>query len=290
MCADVNNVSTSYDAADRGNGLRYASAPVRRERIAEIVRASSYSPAAELSRLLGVSEMTIRRDLRALEARGVVRAVRGGAAAVRESLVGTDFRLRAAREREAKRAIAQAALGLIRADTTIALDAGTTTLELARLVRPPLRLSVVTPSLPAMVMLSDWPGIDLVGLGGVLHTESQAFAGPATLAALRSLRVNQLFLATSAIGHGALWCGNPWDAETKRELATIADEVILLADASKFGATAMTSVGPISVVDRLVVDGAITEEQRAMVAAAGVEVVVADASEAATRQAEEANE
>jgi DeoR/GlpR family transcriptional regulator of sugar metabolism len=126
-----------------------------------------------------------------------------------------------------------------------------------------------------MITLRDRAGIEVVGLGGVLHPESQGFAGPATLAALAKLRVNQAFLATTAIGRGALWCGNAWDAETKRELARIADEVILMADSSKFESTAMSNVIPVSAVDLLVTDDGITDKQRQELETEGVRVIVA---------------
>lgn len=260
---------------DTSGVLRYATAPARRERILELVRSESFSRASELSELLGVSEMTIRRDIQVLADRGLLRPVHGGATRLPDPSLGTDFRLRTVQQPGAKRRIAEAAQTLIKTDTSIALDAGTTTLDLARLLAAPLRLSVVTPSVPAIVALGDRPRIQVIGLGGILHHESQAFAGPATLSAIRSLRVNQLFLATTAIGHGALWCGNPWDAETKRELVAIADEVILLADSSKFHTTAMANVVPLSAVHVLVVDDGITSDQRSEVEAAGVRVLVA---------------
>jgi DeoR/GlpR family transcriptional regulator of sugar metabolism len=261
-----------------GDGLRYSSAPARRQRILEAVRGSSFTPAGELSSLLGVSEMTVRRDIRLLAEQGLVRVVHGGVCPVPEAIaVGTDFRVRAAQRRDAKTRIAAAALELIRSGSSIAIDTGTTAMELARLLTPPRRLSVVTPSLPAMVVLAGRPGIEVVGLGGVLHAESQGFAGPATLAALRSLHVSQAFLATTAISRGALWCGNQWDAETKRELVAIADEVVLLADAAKFSATAMAHIVPLSEVDVLVTDGGISPEDLAGVQAAGVRVIVAPA-------------
>lgn len=260
------------------DGLRYSSAPARRERILELVREASFVSASELGGMLGVSDMTIRRDIRMLADHGLVRAVHGGASRVPDPTGGTDFHLRSMQQRDEKRRIAAAALRFVQPDTTIALDAGTTALELARLLTGPMRLAVVTSSLPAMVILGDRPGIEVVGLGGILHPESQAFAGPATLAALRHLRVNQLFLAASAIGRGALWCGNAWDAETKRGLITIADEVIVLADATKFGVTAMTRVALLSSAQMLIVDDGITDDQRREVEAEGVRVVIAGPS------------
>ena len=242
----------------------------------EAVRGTTFIGAGDLSLLLGVSEMTVRRDIRLLAEQGLVRAVHGGVCPLPTGVsVGTDFRLRATLRRSAKEQIARAALALVRPDTSIALDTGTTVVELATLLTAPRRISVVTPSLPVMLTLADRAGIEVVGLGGVLHPESQGFAGPATLAALRSLHVSQAFIATTAINRGALWCGNQWDAETKRELVSIADEVVLLADSAKFAATAMAHIVALREIDVLVTDDGITPEDLDEVGSAGVRVVVA---------------
>ncbi len=256
-------------------GLRYQSAPERRARILEIVRTMSHRSAAELSDELGVSEMTIRRDIALLAAQGSARAVRGGISRLPNDAMGTDFGVRARQQTSAKRRIAAAAAALVRPDTSIALDAGTTALELARALPMTMRLTVVTPSLPAMLELAGRPELELVGLGGILHPESQAFAGPPTLSALRSLRVQQAFLAASAIRDGEVLCGNLWDSETKRTFLEVAEQVVLLADASKFERSAMTRVGPLSAVDVLIVDDAIRPDDRARVEDAGVTVIVA---------------
>lgn len=259
------------------DGLRYRSAPARRQRILEIVRDASFSSAGELSRLLGVSEMTIRRDIRILDGQGLARAVHGGVSRVPDPAIGTDFRLRSIEHLEEKRQIANAAVRLIHPDTSIALDAGTTCLELARLLSATSRLTVVTPSLPAMTALAERPGIEVVGVGGILHRESQTFAGPAAISGLGGLRVSQLYLAASAVGRGVLWCGNPWDAELKRELVSIADEVIVLVDSSKFSATAMSRIVPLSSVTVLVSDPGLTPAHRSEVEADGVKLILSDA-------------
>jgi DeoR family fructose operon transcriptional repressor len=219
--------------------------------------------------------MTIRRDIARLASEGSARAVRGGISRLPHAVVGTDFAIRAPHRPEAKRRIAAAAAGLLVPGTTVALDVGTTTLELARQLPPALRLSVVTPSLPAMLELATRPEVELVGLGGVLVAESQAFAGPATLAALRDLRVDQAFLGATAVRDGTVLGGNPWDTELKRALLRNADQVVLLADASKFTRGATYRVGALSEVDVLVVDGALGAEERARIEDAGVRLIVA---------------
>ena len=263
--------------------LRYHSAPQRRARILELVRARNHASVAELSEELGVSEMTIRRDIQRLDAEGAARAVRGGISLVPREVgedlrdgTGTDFAIRAHEMVNAKRAIARAALPLLRSDTTIALDAGTTALELAMLLPANLHLSVVTASLPATNVLATRRGVELIGLGGVLHRESQAFAGPQTLNALQQLQIHQTFLAASGIRDGQVLCGNFWDAETKRMLVQNSEEVILLANSSKFDRSAMNRVAAMTAVRVLVVDAAISEQDRAVVEAAGIEVVVAN--------------
>ena len=126
-----------------------------------------------------------------------------------------------------------------------------------------------------MAVLAERPGVELVGVGGVLHRESQAFAGPPTLAALRQLRIHQTFLAASAIRDGQLLCGNLWDTETKRTLMENSEELILLVDSTKFSLTAMNRVGPLSAVHVLVVDGGLREQDKRRLEADGVRVVIA---------------
>jgi DeoR/GlpR family transcriptional regulator of sugar metabolism len=262
-------------------GLRYQSAPERRARILEVLRERSYASAAELSGEFGVSKMTIRRNIQRLASEGAARAVRGGISVVPHDRsggdygsMGTDFSIRTRKMAAAKREIARAALQLIKPESTIALDAGTTTLELARLLPTDMRLRVVTASLPAMVALADRSGIETIGLGGVLRREPQAFAGPPTIAALRELHIHQAFLAASGIRDGQMLCGNLWDSETKRTLVEVSEELILVADSSKFGLSAMTRVGPLSALRTLVVDDGIEEQDRRCVEAAGVSVIV----------------
>jgi len=260
-------------------GLRYRSAPERRARIVELVRSRSHVSAAELSAELGVSEMTVRRDITLLAAGGSVRAVRGGVSRLPHDVVGTDHAVRAAQQPGAKRRIAMEAARLVVADTTVALDVGTTTLELARALPRSIRLSVVTSSLPAMAELATRAEVELIGLGGVLVPESQAFSGPGTVAALRELRVQQAFLGATAMRDGQLLGGNPWDAELKRTLLDVAEQVIVLADATKLRRSALFRVGPLSAADILVTDDAIEPEDRARLEETGLRVIVASTVE-----------
>jgi DeoR family fructose operon transcriptional repressor len=157
-----------------------------------------------------------------------------------------------------KRAIAGLALRFVEPGATIGLDAGTTTLELARLLSGDV--TVVTHSLPAMGALDEHPG--LIGLGGLHHPPTQAFTGPDTVAAIGRLRVHTFFLAASGLNRHGAYCGTPLDAEAKRAFIGIAGRVVLLADASKLRQTAPVPICGYDRVDALVTDDEITDAER----------------------------
>ena len=264
------------DSATPVDRLRYETAPVRRERLLETVRRTGFASAPELAAVLGVSQMTVRRDFRRLAEDGLVRQVHGGVSAISTVAGPIDFRLRATQQQSAKRSIARRAIGLLQAGSVVALDAGTTTMEVALQLPDALRLTVVTHSLAAMPALAARPLLDIIGLGGQLHADTQAFAGPMTIGDIGEIRVNTLLLAITAIRDGAMWCTNSYDAETKRELMRAADRTILLADSSKFSATAVMRVAEVGAVDLLVTDDGIDSATRLSLEALGVVVDIVE--------------
>jgi len=263
---------------DDDEDLRYHAARERRLRLLTAIRQRGFCSSAELSQRLRVSEMTIRRDIRRLAEQGLVRAVHGGASAApapaEAAYAGTDFHVRAQQRAAVKRQLAQHAVRLIEPGAVIGLDAGTTGLELARVLPGDQRLTVVTHSLPVMAALAAQPGLEVIGLGGVFHHQTQSFTGPASLAALEHLRLRRFFLAASGIQGGAVLCANPFDSEVKRALIAIAEEVILVTDSSKFGRTAMTRVASLRQVRTAVVDSGISAEDERALRTMVAEVIV----------------
>lgn len=253
--------------------LRYTSAPERREKLVQYIADQGYCTIAALSEALGVSEMTIRRDVTRLAESGRVRSFRGGVgAAVRQDAVGSDYALRDRKMSTAKRAIAHAAIDLIAPGSAIALDAGTTTSQVAEMMPADRKLQVVTHSLPAVSALVGNPGVEIICLGGILHPESLSFDGPATLAAIEALQIETLFLAASGISERGAFCGNGFDAITKRALIDVATSVVLLADSSKFDITAMVRICGWDVIDSVVIDDGVTADQMRMFEQHGVRV------------------
>jgi DeoR/GlpR family transcriptional regulator of sugar metabolism len=248
---------------ERGGELRYTSAPERREEILRRLRETGYVSAPDLGAELAVSERTIRRDLQKLAELGQAELVYGGALAPGGTTPRAPFGVRSQARAEQKRAIAELALRFVEPGATVGLDAGTTTLGLARLLPADQDVTVVTHSLPAMAVLGERSGTHLIGLGGLHHAPTRAFAGPDTVAAIGRLRLHTFFLAASGLGDAGAYCATPLDAEVKRAFIAVADHVVLLADAAKLRQTAPVPVCGYADVDAFVTDDAITEAERA---------------------------
>ncbi|MFL6055501.1 MAG: DeoR/GlpR family DNA-binding transcription regulator [Actinoallomurus sp.] len=247
--------------------LRYGSAPQRRREILRRMRDAGYVSAPDLSADLSVSDRTIRRDLQKLADMGLVELVYGGALAPGGVRPGSPFGARSQALLDQKRAIAREALRFVEPGDTIALDAGTTTLELARRLPDDGDLTVVTHSLPAMAVLGERPDVTLIGVGGLHHRTTRTFTGPDTIAAIRRLRVRTFFLAASGFNRHGAYCGTPLDGEAKRAFIGIAERVVLLADSSKLRQTAPVAICDHSELDALITDDAVTNADRSRLAA-----------------------
>lgn len=262
--------------AEGDDAFRYTSAPERRQRLVKYITEQGYCTIVELSRVFGVSEMTIRRDVSKLVEHGEVRGFRGGVGSLtRRDQVGSDYRLRDLKMGAAKQAIARAALDLIGVNSIVALDAGTTAAQLAAILPSDRNLCVITHSLPVVSQLAGHPGTEVICLGGTLHPESLSFDGPATLADISNLHVQVFFLAATGLGERGVFCGNGFDAITKRALIDVSERVVLIADSSKFEAQAMVRVCGWEAIDTIVVDSGIGDGLRRLLAQHGVDVIIA---------------
>lgn len=210
---------------------------------------------------LGVSEMTIRRDLDRLEEAGELTKVHGGAVRAGGSLAGRGLEpmsaLKAERDTAEKRAIAAAAARLVEDGMTVAVGAGTTTLELARLLRG-RPIAVVTNSISIFHVLTD-PADDLVAgavqLTGGQRTPSDALVGPVANAMLERVRCDLGFLGTHGIDPTAGFTSpNIGEAETNRRLISSSRSTVMLADHTKFGEIGAHLFAEFSAVEWLITD------------------------------------
>ncbi len=253
--------------------VRYSAAPRRRDELLRRLEESGYVSSSTAAAELGVSEMTIRRDLGQLAAEGRVRRVVGGASLV-DGSAAPPFELRRGEAAREKDAIARAALPLLADAGVVALDAGTTVATLAR--RLPQGLTVITHSVPVITACTGRDDLEVVALGGTFHRATRSFAGPATRAGLADLAVDLAVLSATAAGPGGVYSADPWDADTKRAMAAIADRVVLLLDHRKLAARAPMRVLGLEEAHAVVVDDEATPEQLAMLRERCERVVVAD--------------
>jgi DeoR family transcriptional regulator, fructose operon transcriptional repressor len=249
---------------------------LRRERILDRLRSVGSVLVGDLATDLATSEMTIRRDLRSLEAEGLVRRIHGGALLVTSRAYEPSFREKSAQFVAEKRRIGAAAAALVQAGDTIILSPGTTTLELARNLAGRANLTVVTSAVNIAVELAGDPDIDVIVTGGHLRGTTYALVGSLAEENLRSLHVNKLFLGGNGltVEHG-LTTPDLNVATTDRALLRSAERVIVTVDHSKIGRATLCQTAPIDQIHVLVTDSGIPAEQRHAFERAGIAVIVA---------------
>jgi DeoR/GlpR family transcriptional regulator of sugar metabolism len=226
--------------------------------------------ASELVASLGVSDDTVRRDLRDLAERGLLQRVHGGALPAALPPVTFARRLEAANEE--KVAVAEAALPLLDGARVIVFDGGTTALELARRLPPAYNGTVVTNAPPVASALAEHAHVDVVLVGGRLLKDAQVAVGAATVAALRAVRADVCVLGVCSfhpdVGVSAL---DADEADVKRAMIACAGEVIALATADKLRSASTWVVASLAEIDHLVTDG--DDELTRPYTTAGINVV-----------------
>ncbi len=236
---------------------------VRLERDGKVV-------ASELVTALGVSEDTVRRDLRELAAGGLVQRVHGGA--LPPAPVAASFTQRLSVAAEAKAHLAKAALPLIETANVLLLDGGTTALELARRLPPERDCTVLTNAPPVAEALAAHPGVEVILIGGRLLKREQVAVGAATVDALRQVRADACVLGICSLHPDlGVTVTDHDESHVKRAMIAASAEVIALATADKLRTASPWWVAPVSEVTHLVTDA--DDELTADFAAAGVSVV-----------------
>ncbi len=220
----------------------------------------------ELCEKLGVSDMTVRRDLSALQSAGLLRRIHGGAVSTRGRSYEPPFLTRVQEAREAKRAIAEFAATLVEEGDSIALDVGTTTLEMARCLTDKRDITVITASLPIANVLADHPDIRVILTGGILRPGERSMVGNIAESTFTRFHVDKAFIGIGGVDLNAgLTEYNLEDALVKKKLIASGQQHILLADSSKFGRVTFADVAPLSEIHQIVTDDALeTPFQKAL--------------------------
>ncbi|XEC95665.1 DeoR/GlpR family DNA-binding transcription regulator [Paenibacillus tarimensis] len=255
----------------------------RKRLIADYIRQRGRASVQELALQFQVSESTVRRDLRDLEELQFLRRTHGGAVPVLENDNNEpSFIEKEDRFQQQKLAIARAALSLIREGDTILLDSGTTTYQLAKLLRGFQRLTVITNSVMAAQELANEKTIELLLTGGTLRPETLAMVGPFAERNIASVHVDKLFLATNGFDTEAgLTTPNMVEAAVKSRMIRSARQVILMADHSKYGQVSFARFGELSDIARMITDRDISPAAVQEIESAGIDMTIADQGGAA---------
>lgn len=247
--------------------------------ILERVREEGAVRVADLVRELGVSDMTIRRDLEILHDQGVLEKVHGGATApAGNALFEPGFAAKSSLQQVEKDAIADAAVGLVEPGMAVGVSAGTTTFALARRLADIPGLTVVTNSIRVADVLDQSGGADQTTiLTGGVRTPSDALVGPFAVAALRTLHVDIVFVGVHGMDpHSGFTCPNLLEADTDRALIEAGRRLVVVADHSKWGVIGISSIARLDQADVLVTDAGLGAEARSILTSQVRQLIVVD--------------
>ena len=250
----------------------------RHTQLIELLKKRSYCSVVEMSQLLNVSPMTIRRDLHMLQEKHIVEITHGGASFISSKRIEPDFDIRTHEHLPEKQAIGKMAADLfIEEGDVIGIDSGSTTLEIVRNL-PNVPLTIVTHSLAAANFVAWNKQYSLIVLGGVMQHEANCLCGPQAIAALQTLNINKLFLSASGLLLlDGLSCNNLADAEVKQALINSSRKTILCMDSSKIGKVYLARFAPLNSIDVLITDNGISDESREAIEQQQIEIITASA-------------
>ncbi len=230
---------------------------LRQARIIELLRRDGAAGLTEMSRTLGVSVSTLRRDVDALCEQGHLERTRGGALLNNRLRAGAELRrdIASELEGEAKQAIGRLAAGLIRPGMTVIFDSGSTTAAAARAACDDgTGFTAVTNDIAIAALLAEAPQVRLLVSGGELRPGSRTLMGADALESMRRLRADLAFIGAHAVSESEMSDTSIELAQLKRTILGAADRPVLLADSSKIFSRTFCSIGPLRRLARLVTD------------------------------------
>ena len=230
----------------------------------------------ELSRLFGVSDATIRRDLEELHSLGHIRRTHGGAIRAENGVKELPMLQRKAENPEKKSCIGKAAIQFIKDRDTIFLGSGTTVIEIARNLPRDISLTVITNSLAVVNELATNDGIELIIIGGMLRQSELSMVGHVAEQAVQEFRADKVFIGMYAIDVDCGFTNDfPPEIMTDRAIMDITHQVIVVADHSKFGRVSSMLVAPVTAAQVIITDQDTPQEIIAQLKELDIQVIQA---------------
>lgn len=249
----------------------------RRRKIVEILEKDGRVTVEEISRRFSVSAVTARADLDELSENGSAVRSHGGAVKRLSAVQDYPLKFKESLHHAEKVRIGQAAARMVKSGQTIILDSGTTTAQVARHIKVSKlkSLTVITNALNIGMEFVDSPNVSLIMVGGILRHLSNSFVGPQAERMLNDLHADHLFLAVDGM-HPELGLSTPdiLEAQLNTVMMRVANEVTVVADASKYGRRSLSLIGGLEAAHRLITDDRMQTDQIEAVGAHGVDVVI----------------
>jgi DeoR/GlpR family transcriptional regulator of sugar metabolism len=256
--------------------------PVARQNLlVESLVRRGFMSVADIAEETGVSEITIRRDLTELERSGTIRRTHGGALIAKNGVSNVydirepTFEARRRRNSDAKIRIARTAAQFVKPGHTIALDTGSTTLELTRFLGDIPDIRIITNNTRAASLIAE-TSHPVYLPGGRLRGRELSIYGSSAAAFVASYHYDIVFLGLSGITDQGLFDYSPEDSEIKRAFIQRSDQVIALSDASKFNRQAMVRIAALNEIHYLIVDTMPPDALREAIETAGPKIIIAE--------------
>jgi DeoR/GlpR family transcriptional regulator of sugar metabolism len=247
----------------------------RQEKILLIIDQRSHVSVEELANLFSVNVMTVRRDLILLENKGLLKRFHGGASSCRGRSYEPPFLVRSEDHRKEKESIGKKAAELINNGDSIAIDVGTTPLEVVRNLKEKTDLTIITSSIRVANELMDNPNFRILLTGGIVNSGEPSLIGDLAVSAINKFYVDKLFLGVGGIDFIAgLTEYNLDDAQIKKVLIQKAKDIILVTDSTKFNRIAFAFIAPINAVNRIVTDDSLDGKSIKKIKEMGIELIL----------------
>lgn len=217
----------------------------RQNEIANYLTAYGFARISDLGKMFNVSEMTIRRDLDDLEKRGVFQRTYGGALASETAFFEMAYHAKSQLFNEEKERIGKAASELVSNGETVILDSGSTTTQIGRFLKD-RQITVITTGLNIAAELVNSEGIKLLVAGGMVRKATLGLVGPQTDYFFKSIRADKLFMGVEGVDvFGGFTVPDLTNAQTKKNMAASARQIIIVADHSKMGRNTLSNILPL---------------------------------------------
>lgn len=254
----------------------------RKRQILDMLQEKTSVSVSELSDKFNVSEVTIRKMLNELDDHGFLKRTRGGAMSLTTSVSEFEEKEKEKRNTKEKKAIAKVAYDYIKDGETVFIDAGSTTLELIRLIKNGNKrnIVVVTNAINIAMEMIEAEDIDLILIGGCVRHRILSCVGSIAEKAIDSLFIDKVFLGANSldIEHG-ITTPNIFEAQVKQRMQKSTKEIVLIADYSKFGLTSLAKICPITSINRIITDWNVPVEYVNAIRDMGVDITIADPCE-----------